>query len=402
MQKEFTEEQPAAVCVIAERAELEGLLKEFPELFQKKGQTPPPHRVYTGQTFRLGIPDEDREKIFYRAQYPPKRKEIDIYDKIVTPLIESGVLVPSDAPHNNPVMLVPKKNPGDYRMVIDIRLVNKVCKPVGGMCASTLDIIKMMSGVKIFTTLDCKNAFYSLLLHPLDMAFTSMTFPGKGKFKLTRMPMGAKASTAALYQAMVATLGEALYRYTLVWTDDIIIFSASLRDHINHVKMVMRDEGIPMPQSKLDVEDEQDMKLVNAIDTQFRKSAKVVEILERRMRKSRREYLVRWNGVEGPLSWETWHAIKNPAMVDTFDKMWDQKLKDEEEQRLNRAKQSFTKEAVKTAQEDDEWCKQIKQAIAGREASRYIKRDANQCVEIEGTLFHKDMRKKKHGMESYN
>lgn len=56
---------------------------------------------------------------------------------------------------------------------------------------------------------------------------------------LTRMPMGAKASTSALYQAMVAALGRALYKYALVWADDIIIFSANIEDHIRHVKNVL-------------------------------------------------------------------------------------------------------------------------------------------------------------------
>jgi len=56
---------------------------------------------------------------------------------------------------------------------------------------------------------------------------------------LTRMPMGAKVSTSALYQAMVAALGRALYKYALVWADDIIIFSANIEDHIRHVKNVL-------------------------------------------------------------------------------------------------------------------------------------------------------------------
>jgi len=56
---------------------------------------------------------------------------------------------------------------------------------------------------------------------------------------LTRMPMGAKASTAALYRAMTATLGDALYRYALVWADDIIIFSKNIEDHVRHVGDVL-------------------------------------------------------------------------------------------------------------------------------------------------------------------
>ena len=81
------------------------------------------------------------------------------------------------------------------------------------MSASPLGIIRMMNGAKIFTTLDLKNAFYCLLLAVQDRPYTAMSIPGGPRLQSTRMPMGAKASMAALYQAMIDTLGEAIYRY---------------------------------------------------------------------------------------------------------------------------------------------------------------------------------------------
>ena len=99
-----------------------------------------------------------------------------------------------------------------------------------------------------------------------------------------------------------------------------------------------------MPQSELDFEDERDMKLLNQIDVEVRKHAKVVEILERRTRKLRREYLVRWNGVDGPLSWETRYGIRNKAMVDKFDEQWDYAERSREEKQLDETRQSFTRE----------------------------------------------------------
>ena len=74
------------------------------------------------------------------------------------------------------------------------------------------------------------------------------------------------------------------------------------------------------------------MKLLNKIDAKVRKHAKVVEVLERRTtRKLRREFLVRWNGVDGSLSWETRYGILNKTMVDDFDKQWDFAVKMNEE-----------------------------------------------------------------------
>ena len=149
-----------------------------------------------------------------------------------------------------------------------------------------------------------------------------------------------------------------------------------------------------MPQTDLDREDEEDMKLINAIDTEFRKHARVVEILDRRTRKLRREYLVRWDGVEGSLSWESRAAIRNSTMVNRFDKEFEEKQQVEVERRLNEAKSTWTRESIKQLQDTDPWCQDLRKAMGGEEVSRFIKRDAQQCVDVDGTLFHKDSRRK--------
>ena len=62
---------------------------------------------------------------------------------------------------------------------------------------------------------------------------------------------------------------------------------------------------------------------MHKIDAKVRNHAKAVEILKRRTRKVRGECLVRWNGVDESLSWETRYGILNKTIVDDFDKQWD-------------------------------------------------------------------------------
>ena len=204
MLKEFPDaripQNRSVVCTVLLQEKLERLLDNYSELILKKDELPPPNRYYKGQTFELGIPDEARDKIFFKAQYPPKAHQIDDFRKVIQPLKEAGIYVESNSPHNNPVMLVPKKNPGEYRMVVDSREVNKVCKPVGGMSGSTVDLVRMFGEAKIFTTLDLKNAFYCLPLDEKDRQYTKINVPGDGPLECTRMPMGAKASMAALHR----------------------------------------------------------------------------------------------------------------------------------------------------------------------------------------------------------
>ncbi len=252
------EERPIlrSSCVATEKGRLERLLDKYPKLVLGDDEMPDPNRFYRGQAFQLGLPEEKRDKIYFRPQYPPTHGQVEKYREILEPLIKAGVYVKTSSPHNNPTMLVPKRKPGQFRLVVDNRLVNSQCKPVGGMSASPLSIIKSMSGARIFTTLDCKTAFYSLVLTERDREFTAISPPGMPRLELTRMPMGARASTAALYQAMVATLGRALYRYALVWADDIIIYSQNEDDHVRHVDDVLHkldENGFCITRSKIEL-----------------------------------------------------------------------------------------------------------------------------------------------------
>ena len=228
----------AAVCISINKR-LEAILNKYPKLVLGENELPDPKRFYRKRTFRLGLKPEMRDKIYFKAQYPPKPGDVFRYKRLLGPMI--GVeFEETDSPHNNPTMIFEKKEANKDRMVIDFRLVNADCAPVGSMAAAPLSIIRMMVGARVFTTVDCKNAFYSLVLDIRDRPYTAISPPGLPRLQLTRMPMGAKASMAALYQAMVDTMGEALYVYVVIWADDIIIFSKTMEEHIRHVDDVLR------------------------------------------------------------------------------------------------------------------------------------------------------------------
>lgn len=230
-----------AICAMASPEKWDMLIQEFRRrgLILEGEEMPDPNRHYTKRTFSLGLPDDKRNKIYFRPQYQPHPQDVEEYRKIMDPLIKAGVYQVSNSPHNNPVMLVAKKTPGQYRLVVDNRLVNKDCKPAAAMSANPLGVIRMMEGAKIFTTLDCKNAFYCLPLAEADRELTAISVPGYPHLELTRMPMGAKASMAALFLAMTETVGDALYRYVLIWADDIIIYSKNEEEHFKHVREIL-------------------------------------------------------------------------------------------------------------------------------------------------------------------
>jgi len=133
-------------CMVETKQKLEWLLSKYKDLILEDDELPIPDRYYKKRTFRLGLEEDKRDKIFFRPQYPPHPEQIPEYKKLVEPLIKAGVYQVSDSPHNNPVMLVAKKTPGQFRLVVDNRLVKAQCRPVGAMSATPLGIIRLLVG----------------------------------------------------------------------------------------------------------------------------------------------------------------------------------------------------------------------------------------------------------------
>ena len=105
-----------------ERSELEKLIKEYHELFPKKGDT----LSYTS-VIKHKINTTDEVPIYTRQYRYPQIHKIEI-KKQIKELLEKDVIQQSFSPWSSPVWVVPKKmdasNEKKFRMVIDYRKLN--------------------------------------------------------------------------------------------------------------------------------------------------------------------------------------------------------------------------------------------------------------------------------------
>jgi hypothetical protein len=85
-----------------------------------------------------------------------------------------------------------------------------------------------------FTKLDLRSGFHQILLQPSEefkMAFQTHF----GQFEFVVMPFGLTGAPGTFQEAMNSTLAPLLHKFVLLFFDDILIYSRSYEEHLDHV-----------------------------------------------------------------------------------------------------------------------------------------------------------------------
>ena len=82
-------------------------------------------------------------------------------------LLEAGIIEPSHSEFSSPVVVVAKKN-GSFRMCADFTNFNKTLRTHKYTLQNIQDFVNLAHGYKYFTTLDIKDAYYSIPVRSAD------------------------------------------------------------------------------------------------------------------------------------------------------------------------------------------------------------------------------------------
>ena len=119
--------------------------------------------------------------------------------------------------------VVPKKEKGKWRLVVDYRQLNEATLPDAHHLPLIENMLENQSKHKIFTIVDLSKGFHQIPLHPESRAKTAMNWAGK-RYQWRVMPMGIKNGPATFQRVM----DHVLQRLDCadVYIDDIIIGSS--------------------------------------------------------------------------------------------------------------------------------------------------------------------------------
>ena len=162
-------------------------------------------------------------------------------EKIIADLCEQfhreNIIRPSQSPWSSPVVLQKKKD-GSWRFCIDYRKLNEVTVKDNYPLPRIQEILDALAGAKYFSTLDFHGGYHQVPIDEADRAKTA--FVTRDKFwEYNVMPQGTKNGPPTFQRIVNKLLGPLQWRFALGYIDDIIIYSKTMHEHLDHIEQIL-------------------------------------------------------------------------------------------------------------------------------------------------------------------
>jgi hypothetical protein len=154
---------------------------------------------------------------------PPFRmygERFEALDKLVREAQEAGKLESGVGSWNTPVFPIPKKTPGQYRLVQDLRPQNEATLKDGHPLPRIGDIVQRQGKYRVWTTMDLVDGFHQMPMKREHRPITCMSTPS-GVKQWTVLVMGLKNAGSQFQRMMEWVLAD--HPHADPYIDDVII-----------------------------------------------------------------------------------------------------------------------------------------------------------------------------------
>jgi hypothetical protein len=214
----------------AQRTKLEEVVLENSEAFGLDGRL--------GHiNARAEVPLKEQVKPISLPPFVASPANREVIDKQMDTWLQQGVIEPSKSPWGAPGFISYRN--GKPRMVVDYRKLNELTIPDEFPLPRQEDILQTLTGSQWLSTLDALAGFTQVELADEDREKTAFR-THRGLYQFIRMPFGLRNGPAIFQRIMQRVLAPYLWIFTLVYIDDIVIFSLTFDDHLKHLDLVLK------------------------------------------------------------------------------------------------------------------------------------------------------------------
>ncbi|KAJ9542729.1 hypothetical protein OSB04_029235 [Centaurea solstitialis] len=205
---------------------------EFPDVFPEDLPGIPPERQVE---FRIDLVPGAAPvaKTLYRLA-PPEMQELS---NQLEELLAKGFIRPSSSPWGAPILFVKKKD-GSLRMCIVYRELNKLTVKNRYPLPRIDDLFDQLQGAAWFSKIDLRSGYHQLKVREEDVHKTAFR-TRYGHYEFVVMPFGLTNAPAAFMDLMNRVCRPLLDRSVIVFIDDILIYSKTKEDHVEHLREVL-------------------------------------------------------------------------------------------------------------------------------------------------------------------
>jgi hypothetical protein len=206
---------------------------EFANVFSKDGaETLPEHRK-----FDISIDLIPGATVPWGPIYNLTEPELATLRDYLSENLKRGFIRPSKSSAGAPILFVKKKD-GSLRLCVDYRALNAVTIPNRVPLPLLDSLLPRLRSARVFSKIDLRGAYNLVRVkegHEWKTAFRCQY----GLYEYRVMPFGLCNAPAVFQALMTEIFRDLLDVCVIIYLDDILVFSNSERDHINHVKQVL-------------------------------------------------------------------------------------------------------------------------------------------------------------------
>ena len=132
--------------------------------------------------------------------------------------------------------------------------MNKVLRWIRYLIPNKRDLLQRLNNAKNFSKFDMKSGFWQIQIQENQRYKTAFIVPF-GQYEWNVMPFGLK-NVPSEFQRIMNEIFNPYSKFTIVYIDDVLVFSPNLEQHYKHLKIfikIIQQNGLVISKTKINL-----------------------------------------------------------------------------------------------------------------------------------------------------